>query len=103
MVFIVSGLCYNTRMDSNSSTPSLATSKERLEIIMPVIYQEVEVEVELDDFDTDELLEELENRGELINNDDKQLIDIIFHKRRAGQDFSQELDDLIYNTIGRFE
>jgi len=102
MVFIVSGLCYNTRMDSNSPTPSLATSKERLELIMPTIYQEVEVEVELDDFDTVDLIEELEHRGEIINNDDKQLINDIFQKRRTGQDFLRELDDLIYNTIGRF-
>jgi len=36
MVFIVSGLCYNTCMDSDSPTPSLATSKERLEIIMEI-------------------------------------------------------------------
>jgi len=102
MVFIVSGLCYNTCMDSNSSTPSLATSKERLELIMPTIYQEIEVEVELDDFDTVDLIEELEHRGEIINNDDKQLINDIFQKRRTGQDFLRELDDLIYNTIGRF-
>jgi len=69
---------------------------------MPTIYQEIEVEVELDDFDTVDLIEELEHRGEIINNDDKQLINDIFQKRRTGQDFLRELDDLIYNTIGRF-
>ena len=69
---------------------------------MPTIYQEIEVEVELDDFDTVDLIEELEQRGEIINNDDKQLINDIFQKRRTGQDFLRELDDLIYNTIGRF-
>ena len=30
---------------------------------MPLVYKEVEVEIELDDFDTDELVEELERRG----------------------------------------
>jgi hypothetical protein len=68
---------------------------------MPRIYQEVEIEVELDDFDTDDLIEELENRGEIVDNDAKHLITTIFYKRRTGQDFSRELDDLIYNTIGR--
>jgi len=75
---------------------------------MPTIYQEVEVEVELNDFDTDDLLEELQRRGKLIGNgwgdptDNERLINAIFHKRKDGQDFTKELDDLIYNTIGRF-
>jgi len=69
---------------------------------MPTIYQEVEVEVELDDFDTDDLIEELEHRGEIIDNNDKQLITAIFYKRRIGSDYQHELDELIYNTIGRF-
>ena len=72
---------------------------------MPTIYQEVEVEVELDDFDTDDLIKELENRGEIIDTNDKQLITklitAIFHKRRIGSDYQHELDELIYNTIGR--
>ena len=68
---------------------------------MPTVYQEVEVEVELSDFETDDLIEELEKRGKLIGNNE-QLINDIFQKRRAGQDFLRELDDLIYNTIGRF-
>jgi len=68
---------------------------------MPRIYQEVEIEVELDDFDTDDLIEELENRGKIIDNSDKQLITAIFYKRRFGSDYQQDLDELIYNTIGR--
>ena len=32
---------------------------------MPTVYTEVEVDVDLDDFDTDDLLEELERRGSL--------------------------------------
>jgi hypothetical protein len=74
---------------------------------MTVIYQEVEVEVELDDFDTDDLIEELESRGKLIGTDwgspteNERLLSAIFEKRRSGQDYQHELDDLIYNTIGR--
>jgi hypothetical protein len=32
---------------------------------MPTVYTEVEVDVDLVDFDTDDLLEELESRGSL--------------------------------------
>ena len=69
---------------------------------MPIVYQEVEVDVELDDFGTVDLIEELEHRGEIIDNNDKQLITTIFYKRRIGSDYQHELDELIYNTIGRF-
>jgi len=68
---------------------------------MPTIYQEVEVDIELSDFETEDLIEELQKRGG-SGSTRTDLIDIIFHKRRAGQDFTQELDELIYNTIGRF-
>ena len=34
---------------------------------MPLIYKEVEVDVDLEDFDTDELIEELERRGRDYN------------------------------------
>ena len=76
---------------------------------MAMVYQTVEVEVNLGDFETDDLIEELQQRSELIGNEwgdpteNKQLITDIFYKRRAGQDFSRELDNLIYNAIGRFE
>lgn len=72
------------------------------------IYTEVKVEVDLCDFNTNDLIEELESRGKIIVHDyddpieNKELINDIFHKRRAGQDYQRELDHLIYNTIGRF-
>ena len=68
---------------------------------MPTIYQEVEVEVELCDFETDDLIEELtrRNSGNYMPRND--LVQSIFEKRRAGKDYQKELDDLIYNTIGR--
>jgi phosphate-selective porin len=68
---------------------------------MPTIYQEVEVEVELCDFETDDLIEELtrRNNGNYMPRND--LVQSIFEKRRAGKDYQKELDDLIYNTIGR--
>ena len=68
------------------------------------IYKEVEVEVDLSDFDTDDLIEELENRGEVVGDapgDNKELIVSIFEKKRLGKDYERELDELIYNVIGR--
>lgn len=68
---------------------------------MPTIYTEVEVDVELSDFDTEDLIEELASRdsGNYMPRND--LVQSIFEKRRAGKDYQKELDDLIYNTIGR--
>ena len=68
---------------------------------MPTIYTEVEVDVDLSEFTTEDLIDELKHRSDQYVPTDE-LVETIFEKRRAGQDFSRELDDLIYNTIGRF-
>ena len=71
---------------------------------MPLVYKEVEVEVELDDFDDDDLIEELERRGkgmEVASQTGTELITAIYEKRRLGQDYQRELDELIYVGIGR--
>lgn len=70
---------------------------------MPLIYQEVELEVELNDFDTDDLIEELQRRGSGVMEygDGKELITSIYEKRRNSKDYQSELDDLIYLAIGR--
>ena len=63
-----------------------------------------EVEVELSDFDTDDLIEELESRGSLppeANGDAKELVEAIWLKRRLGNhDYQTELDQLIYGVLG---
>lgn len=71
---------------------------------MPTVYTEVEVDVELSDFDTDDLVEELESRGlgfEIASQSGTELLTAIYQKRRLGQDYQRELDDLIYVGIGR--
>lgn len=71
---------------------------------MPTIYTEVEVDVDLEDFDTDDLIEELERRGkslEVPETSGTELVQAIFHKRRLGQEFECELDELIYVVTGR--
>jgi hypothetical protein len=68
------------------------------------VYTEVEVDVELSDFDTDDLIEELESRGkgmEVSSQTGTELLTAIYQKRRLGQDYQRELDELIYVGIGK--
>jgi len=72
---------------------------------MPYVYKEVEVDVDLSDFETGDLIEELETRGELPTSsgpyESKELVEQIWMKRRMGnQDYQHELDQLIYNVTG---
>jgi len=69
------------------------------------ICTEVEVDVDLGDFDTEDLREELESRGELHvdhGGNATELLQAIWLKRRVGRtDYQQELDQLIYAGLGR--
>jgi hypothetical protein len=68
------------------------------------IYTEVEVDVNLSEFDTDDLIEELESRGAGTSEfgDGKELLQTIYEKRRLGKDYQTELDQLIWMGIGKF-
>ena len=71
---------------------------------MPTVYTEVEVDVSLSDFDDHDLIEEMELRGlgvEVSNGAVTDIINIIYQKRRLGQDYQRELDELIYTSIGK--
>jgi hypothetical protein len=74
---------------------------------MPIKYVTAEVEVDLSEFDTDDLIEELENREMDFNTkyvDGEQmrlLLETIWQKRRIGQDYQRELDDLIKGVLGK--
>ena len=69
------------------------------------VYTEVEVDVDLGDFNTEDLLEELESRGELpvdSGYDAKDMLTAIWLKRRVGRtDYQRELDQLIYAGLGK--
>ena len=67
-------------------------------------YITVDVDVDLTDFDTEELIDELESRGEFVgdNSGNSALVTAIHEKRRLGQDYQTELDALIYELTGRF-
>jgi hypothetical protein len=68
------------------------------------IYTEVEVDVDLSDFDTDDLIEELESRGAGATDygDGKEILQTIHEKRRLGKDYQPELDQLIWLGLGKF-
>ena len=69
------------------------------------IYTEVEVDVDLSEFDTEDLLDELASRSSLpteADNNAKELVEAIWLKRRLGNhDYQTELDQLIYKVTGR--
>ena len=67
------------------------------------IYKEVEVDIELEDFDTDDLIEELERRGTgtVEYGNGTEVLQSIYEKRRLGQDYQSELDQLIWLGLGR--
>lgn len=67
-----------------------------------------EVEVDMSEIDTDDLIEELESRGVDYNtkgvdaDEMRLLLASIWQKRRLGNnDYQQELDRLIYGVLGK--
>ena len=74
---------------------------------MPTVYTEVEVDVSLSDFDDDDLIDEIESRGldlntKYISGDEvRELLTQVWHRRRMGQDYQRELDQLIWYGIGK--
>ena len=67
------------------------------------IYKEVEVDVDLSDFDTEDLVDELESRGAGTAEfgDGKDILEIIYEKRRLGKDYQPELAKLIWLGLGK--
>jgi hypothetical protein len=60
-----------------------------------------EVYVDLEDFDTADLIEELENRDEYVPFDTKELVEKIWHNRRNGLEYDSLVDKLIYDVLGK--
>ena len=74
---------------------------------MPTVYTEVEVDIDLDKFDDDDLMDEMERRGldlnsKYIDGDQmRELLTQVWIKRREGRDYQHELDQLIWYGIGK--
>jgi hypothetical protein len=68
---------------------------------------DVDVDVDLENFDTDDLIDELERRGSDYNTQgvdgdlNREILEQIWLKRRMNQPFEAELDQLIWNVVGR--
>ena len=69
---------------------------------------EVDVDEVLDDLTDDELIAVLNSRGNssfkpigATPEQTKELLEIIYQKRRNGKSYDEELDILIYNVLGR--
>lgn len=65
----------------------------------------VEVDVDLDEFDDDELLDEIERRCLSVNSSSPpeaiRLLEDIYYKRVTDKDFGAELDRYFYLVLGR--
>ena len=70
-------------------------------MVYRTVSTEVEVDVDLCDFDTDDLIDELENRGHMADTNSKEIVESIYQKRRNGVDYQSELDQLIYAVLGK--
>ena len=73
-------------------------------MVFKTVYTEVEVDVDLESFDTDDLLEELDLRGALPPEDNvnaKELVEQIYYLRRQAQPYEHLMDDLMYAVMGR--
>jgi len=71
---------------------------------MPTVYTHVEVDVELNDFDTEDLVEELESRGALPVDADanaKEIVEQMYQLRRLGRQYDHLLDRLFYSVLGK--
>jgi hypothetical protein len=72
-------------------------------------YITTEVEIDLSEFDTRDLVEELESRGHDFAENDipigdgngNGLLDKIYQKRRTGRNFDAELDQFLQLSLGR--
>lgn len=72
-------------------------------MVYRTVYTEVEVDVDMSDFETDDLIEELENRGQTFTTGTNcsELLESIYQKRRLGKDYEAELDQLLWQGLGK--
>ena len=62
----------------------------------------IDIEVDLEDFKDDDLIEEMERRGLSMGGDSgDELINKIYHARRQGKPYEDLLDQYLYIKTGR--
>lgn len=60
----------------------------------------VNIDVELEDIHTDDLVEELESRGRVVDGGSLDLLKQIYQLRRIGKSFDHELDHYLSEVLG---
>lgn len=68
---------------------------------MPYITTEVEVWIDLDEIDTDDLIQELESRDISYRGGNLQTIRKIYEHKQLGKDIEPLLNELFYNALNR--
>jgi hypothetical protein len=71
-------------------------------MVSKTVYTDIEVDVDISDFETTDLIEELELRGIPIDDSMKEMVDKIYQKKRLNQNYEPELNELIYYVLGKF-
>lgn len=70
---------------------------------MPYIH--IDAEEFLNEIDDNDLIEELKSRGHAVLKDaavdEDDIVRVIYEKRRLGKDYQVELEQLIYERLGR--
>jgi hypothetical protein len=63
----------------------------------------VEVDIDWEDLDTDDMIEELQRRKVMPSMSEfpEHILNRICLKKKSGDDYTKDLDDLIYQVIGR--
>jgi hypothetical protein len=73
---------------------------------MPTIYKDIEVEIDIDitDFNDDDLLDEIERRNLGVQFEDvdmKELIQTMYQRFRLNKSIDEQLRIFFYQTLGR--
>jgi hypothetical protein len=71
-------------------------------MVSKTVYTDIEVDVDISDFETTDLIEELELRGIPIDDSLKEMVNKIYQKKRLNQNYEPELNELIYYVLGKF-
>jgi hypothetical protein len=71
-------------------------------MVSKTVYTDIEVDVDISDFETTDLIEELELRGIPIDDSMKEMVNKIYQKKRLNQNYEPELNELIYSVLGKF-
>jgi hypothetical protein len=65
------------------------------------VSKEIDIDVDIEEFDDHDLLDELESRGLGMSSESIKIIEKIWQLRRTNQPYDHLMDDLIGSAIGK--